>query len=647
MPTVLIATPDRPLSQILETALVADGHELLSVRDGAAALRSVSDETVDLLIMDIGLPRFDGFEVLEKLRASDGASANAPVVLMCSGAPSDSTRQRAHELGAAAILAKPVRLDVLLQTARDQLKASPESEPVAVAAGSREVRPATSPEALSGTLAQLSFPQMLHHLHGLRATGALLLGTGKKKKAIQVRDGYAVAVKSNLIGECLGNYLVRMGRLTNSQLSESIKRLKRGEGMQGQVLVAMELLNEEELASVLHEQALDKLYEIFEWKNGRFKFQIGARLQKANMLAVEESPANLILTGVRERSSIEEVDAFLNEHADRPIGRAESPFYRYQEVELNPDDERLLARVDGTHRARDLAAGDPVLRRCLYGLLVTGLLDVADGVGQLDGASAILSQSTSPTAGDPELDRSLRRDLAAMAKDLKGKNYFQMLGLDDDVDGEAVALAYEELATRTHPDRFHKSSSAVRQMADEVHSLISKAHDALIDVKSRREYLLELRRGERKAQEKEEDRIALEAETHFQRGESLLRQRDYEGALAAFGKALERFPEEGEYHAHYGWCLHLSHPDNPIMIEESIEHVRRGVKLARDREKPYLYLGRLYKAVGRSPAAEKMFTRALQIRPECVEAMRELRLINLRREKSRGLIGRLMRKVKS
>jgi tetratricopeptide (TPR) repeat protein len=79
------------------------------------------------------------------------------------------------------------------------------------------------------------------------------------------------------------------------------------------------------------------------------------------------------------------------------------------------------------------------------------------------------------------------------------------------------------------------------------------------------------------------------------------------------------------------------------MVEEAIEHVKRGLKLARDNEKTYLFLGRLYKAIGKSDTAEKMFTRAVQIRPDSVEALRELRLINLRRS-NKGLIGRILRR---
>ena len=110
------------------------------------------------------------------------------------------------------------------------------------------------------------------------------------------------------------------------------------------------------------------------------------------------------------------------------------------------------------------------------------------------------------------------------------------------------------------------------------------------------------------------------------------------------GKALEAYSGEGEYHAHYGWALYLSYPSDPSMVEEAMEHVRRGIKLASHREKPYLFLGRLYKATGRVGMAECMFTRAVQIQPECVEGLRELRLISMRRKKSKGLIGRLLRR---
>ena len=137
---------------------------------------------------------------------------------------------------------------------------------------------------------------------------------------------------------------------------------------------------------------------------------------------------------------------------------------------------------------------------------------------------------------------------------------------------------------------------------------------------------------------------AFQAEVEFRKGEDALATRNYETCLVHFGKALELYPEEGDYHAHYGYALHLCHPGDAGMVAEAMEHVKRGVKLASHREKPYLFLGRLHKAVGRADDAEKMFVRAVQIEPECLEALRELRLIQMRREKSKGLIGRLLRR---
>jgi cytochrome c-type biogenesis protein CcmH/NrfG len=64
------------------------------------------------------------------------------------------------------------------------------------------------------------------------------------------------------------------------------------------------------------------------------------------------------------------------------------------------------------------------------------------------------------------------------------------------------------------------------------------------------------------------------------------------------------------------------------------------MKLAPHREKSYLFMGQLCMATGRTQVAEKMFTRAAQIQPQCIDALRELRLIDMRRTK--GLIGRLL-----
>ena len=154
----------------------------------------------------------------------------------------------------------------------------------------------------------------------------------------------------------------------------------------------------------------------------------------------------------------------------------------------------------------------------------------------------------------------------------------------------------------------------------------------------------ELHNDSREAAELEEGRRALQAELRFQEGERLLQRRDAEGALSCFEAAASMYPDEGEYHAYMGWALFLARPGDAAAEKQALALIRKGRKLAPERQKPYLFLGRLHRQAGRSESAEKCLMRALQLKPDCLEAMREIRLIAMRRQKAKGLIGRLLRR---
>jgi curved DNA-binding protein CbpA len=221
---------------------------------------------------------------------------------------------------------------------------------------------------------------------------------------------------------------------------------------------------------------------------------------------------------------------------------------------------------------------------------------------------------------------------------------FEIFGLPETASDEEIRAGYEQLCERTHPDRFGDATDAVRELAERVFERVEAAFGVLSDPRRRQEHLLARRRAGREAAELDEGRRAVEAELRFQKGQAALRQRAYDEAMQCFQEAVELHPDDGEYHAHLGWALHVSRPDDRKRAEQALVHLKRGIKLARDREKPYLFMGRVCQAVGRSDVAVKMFTRAVQIQPDCVEALRELRLINMRREKEKGFIARLLRR---
>jgi len=636
--SILCVDDDRNLCQILSEALSGEGYAVRSVFDGDQAVAELTDDPPDMVLLDLILPRRDGFAVVEALRAMDAPVCDTPVVLITGCSPTPQNRERAKSLSVAEFLTKPVPLKELLAVvSRYAGEQKPENLRDDNARPAARIEP-RSP-GLSGSLEDLPLPALLHHLHGLRATGVLHLTNEKKRKWIQLRDGYPCAVRSNLINECLGNFLVRDGKISQAAFAESRRRTKPGR-LQGEILIAMEILSEEEITAALRAQADEKLFEIFSWKSGRYRYERGGDLERANSLGVERSPANLILRGVRERFSIKLVEDYLCSHADCFLAPAESPFYQFQEVDLDSNHEELLASIDGTRRLAEFLSAAPDLKRTLYAMLAFGLLELRGG----DRPSANPLPRRDPRLQQAVKSEELRARLTGLADRMRDQSYFEILGVEQSASTEELRAAFQKRAANLHPDHYRRSGDAVAHLASEVFAQLNIAYQTLTDSRRRSEYVLNQRKDQRDADRRRESEQALEAEVQFQEGLRLLAQRSYERALEVFGRALELYPEAGEYHAHYGWTLHLCHPDQPDIASEAIEHVRRGIKLAGQRETSYLFMGRLCKVVGRVELAEKMFARAVQLEPGCVEALRELRLINLRRHKSKGLIGRLLRR---
>jgi tetratricopeptide (TPR) repeat protein len=409
----------------------------------------------------------------------------------------------------------------------------------------------------------------------------------------------------------------------------------------------MEALSESEISAALAEQADEKFFEIFAWEAGEFRFERDSRLHKCTGLAGPRSPANLILHGVRTRTSILHIDAALERRVDRTLAFAESPYYRFQEVEL---ETAVRAWVDGLHGApvSNALSADETRRRCLYALLATGFLTLRSRGSDAPRAAPARAQRvlrevhTAPQRS-AEAER-VRAELAELAAQMADRDPFEIFGLPVTASDDEIRAAYEQLCERMHPDRVGVGGDAVRELAERVFERVEAAFGVLSDPRQRQEHLLARRRAGRAAAEVDEGRRAVEAELCFQKGQAALRQRANDEALHCFQQAVELHPDEGEYHAHLGWALHVSRPNDRKRAEEALVHLKRGIKLARDREKPYLFMGRVCNAIGRSDVAVKMFTRAVQIQPECVEALRELRLINMRREKEKGFIARLLRR---
>jgi len=634
--TLLCVQHDRELGRLYAEALTAEGYEVLRANDGRRALEILKRQNPSLVVLDLYLPRQDGFEVLAEMRVRS-ESKTLPVLLFCDGDVTDEIRSRAKALGAFGVESSPVETDRLVARVAEQI-------------GSPEEKSATTRQHLSeGSLKEIPIPDLLRRLHIDALDGVLLLDHGRKKKAIEFRSGWPVSVKSNLISECLGSYLVKQGRCSKSQLDESIKRMRTGEGLQGEILVAMDVLDEDGVVEALQAHAQEKFLEVFSWRGGQFKFRRGAHVQRGSSFGIEGHPLKLIAEGIRSFFPLKQIDRYFEVYQDAFLVPLADRQDQLAQVELTAEEGTWLRGLEGSMSLGALLDAPESIRRIVFALISLEVLGVESSTGAGTPVTLVLedvvdSLDDLQTSAGSKTDEELRIELAELANGMQNKDYYGVLGVAKTADDDVIQSAHASLAKQAHPDRFHGASSSVRQLASQVFARITEAYSAIATKDDRANYATELSKGRRVSAAEGEGRRALQDETEYQRGEKLVAKRDYEGALACFGRAMENYPSEGEYRSHYGWCLYLCHPDSEVMLSEALEHCRRGVKLAKDREKPYLLLGRLYKATGRPVAAKKMFTRAVSIRPQCVEAMRELRIMNMRRDKQKGVLKRIFRR---
>ncbi|OXH82304.1 DNA-binding response regulator, partial [Burkholderia multivorans] len=106
---ILIAEDDSILADGLTRSLRQSGYAVDHVKSGVEADTALSMQTFDLLILDLGLPKMSGLDVLKRLRARN---SNLPVLIL-TAADSVDERVKGLDLGADDYMAKPFALNEL------------------------------------------------------------------------------------------------------------------------------------------------------------------------------------------------------------------------------------------------------------------------------------------------------------------------------------------------------------------------------------------------------------------------------------------------------------------------------------------------------------------------------------------------------
>ena len=118
-PTILLVEDNELNRKIVRDLLKRTTYRLIEAHDGEAAIVTALEQSPDLILMDIQLPKISGIEATRRLRA-EAATAKTPIIAITSFALSGDD-QKAKEAGASAYLAKPYSPFTLLELIRKLL----------------------------------------------------------------------------------------------------------------------------------------------------------------------------------------------------------------------------------------------------------------------------------------------------------------------------------------------------------------------------------------------------------------------------------------------------------------------------------------------------------------------------------------------
>jgi chemosensory pili system protein ChpA (sensor histidine kinase/response regulator) len=118
--TVMVVDDSVTVRKVTSRFLEREGFRVITAKDGAEALQVLQDQIPDLMLLDIEMPRMDGFEVAKNIRSSSRLKG-LPIIMITSRT-GDKHRERAFSLGVNKYMGKPYQEDLLLSNIRELLK---------------------------------------------------------------------------------------------------------------------------------------------------------------------------------------------------------------------------------------------------------------------------------------------------------------------------------------------------------------------------------------------------------------------------------------------------------------------------------------------------------------------------------------------
>ncbi len=520
-----------------------------------------------------------------------------------------------------------------------------------------------------GSFEKTPFAHLLIYLRDRRMTGTLAIqyeGAIEEMRGetlIAFDAGRLALVRLPSVQEPLGVLLWHMGLITEAAFQESLARLARNEGLQGQILIGMGACDEATIERGLRAQVRRKTLHVFQMDRAAYQYYGDVDLLEGyGRERFSEDVFAVLWQGIRTRTDSAAVEKVI-ENVGAKWLRLKSPS-DVAAFEFDRAERGLLdvLRADPAPVSQLLRAGldPPLARAMIYLLVATKQVDMVSPTSTAapavdpvippslqsaaaQSAAAVSAQATAPArssfapsaaarapgasaipvSNDPKV-LVVRKRLAAM----ETQTYFEMLELESTASSDDISERFLELAAIWHPDRVPHDQLELKSVHQQVFAYLNEAQQTLTDDISRGKYLRTVQDGGGTPAAHKKMAETIEAATDIQKAEVCLRMRDFAEAERLCRKALAVTPDDVSGSVVLAQILVDRQGDDPT--GEAMKLLTRAVEIAPKSDRAHVLLGGIYKRRGNLVQSLSHFRTASRANPKNIDAQREMRLAEMR-----------------
>jgi len=401
----LVITSNERFQKRLTGILVQEGWDFSVTSSPEEALERVEEGDCSLILLDTLLPRTNGFDLCRRIKSLP-IGASVPVILF-GGSVVDGKEDIITLWGCEDFLPKTVEDEVLREILGK--KASPGAVPTAEAtpqvlseieeqpfmpaeeqpfmpAEEQPFMPAEEqppmaaeeqPSARRGRLDEKSVLELFYDLHIEKWSGTLTLRNGEVEKAVYFDRGRPTFAITNQNEDKLGEWLVRIGRLSEVELKDALDISEREGKRLGGILVDMEIIKGEELRSLVQRHMEEIIFSLFEWEDGEYMVTL-MDISSGEEILLEKSAGNVIMDGVRRRYTLDRMKKNLGPPS-RVFRLSPNPTISLQDLRLSPSEAKLVDLIDGKRNVEEIISSSTLTplnaSRVLFCLLSVKIIE--------------------------------------------------------------------------------------------------------------------------------------------------------------------------------------------------------------------------------------------------------------------------------